>query len=210
MAPSLEAELESLRAVRLPRTRELILRGYDDGTLRNLLHHLTNGRSRDEIQQLLLCSLDEPLNPNAPAATDSESIEAVFDDTRSTQFSEHRKMVLTSFSDQEICTLFAGARMPVSETSTTAPPNKHFHSQDTENHQSLETKRIIASLEYDEDEPEAFCDQTVIARGAKPPAEHSGQGVRLPKKEASHQSESDKDNTRVAVSSANEEHWAFR
>jgi len=179
----MDAELDSLRAVKLPRTRELILKAQSDQKLRSLLQHLSSTQSEEQQKQLLLWYLDAPIDFRTPVAADPESVEAIFDDTRSTPLLEHRQMILNSFDiedTRDLC-MFAISRFSAEalrplllrllvETEARAAdpiaisPNNDKHSASVDMSDSIDKKRMMALLEYDDEEPETLHNEVMNAK----------------------------------------------
>jgi len=179
----MDAELDSLRAVKLPRTRELILKAQSDRKLRSLLQHLSSTQSEEQQKQLLLRYLDAPIDFRTPVAADPESVEAIFDDKRRTPLLEHRQMILNSFDIEDardLC-MFAISRFSAEalrplllrllvETEARAAdpiaisPNIDKHSASVDMSESIDNKRMMALLEYDDEEPETLHNEVMNAK----------------------------------------------
>jgi len=170
--PSPQIELDNLRALKLPRARERVLRAYGDEKLRSLLHNLIEDQERNQSHELLLWALHAAVDPDAPAAAGHDSIEAEFDDFRDAPLQEHREAFLNSFNNEDLHQLcmYAVSRLSLEAlrtlllrllakteaassrlaTNFTSPNDPH--STTSSPTETKEQKRTMAFLEFDNDE----------------------------------------------------------
>jgi hypothetical protein len=187
MSPKPEDELASLRAVKLPRTRELILKSYDQQRLRSvLLALLCEQSSKLQIKHLLVyLQLDVDLQTESTNKHDS--VEAVFEDLRDTSLLEHREAALNAIEHQELNRLcsYAISRCPVlglracllqqlrkteanaNEAQNCSSAIENPFQRLTSVEDSPDSKRSLDFLEWDNDEPEEVHDSCTTSQTSK-------------------------------------------
>jgi hypothetical protein len=187
MSPKPEDELASLRAVKLPRARELILKSHDQQRLRSVLLALFRERSSKLQIKHLLVYLQLDVDLQTESTNKHDSVEAVFEDLRDTSLLEHREAALNAIEPQEFNRLcsYAISRCPVSglracllqqlckieananEAQNCSSAIENPSQTLTSVEDSPDSKRSLDFLEWDNDEPEEVHDSCTTSQTSK-------------------------------------------
>jgi hypothetical protein len=173
MEPSIEEHMASLRRVRLPRLQKAILKNMGEGALRKMLVALTP-RSRAQQEALIIKVVeDSSIDPPDPPFAEADSIEAHFAIICSPILPSHRLSILKDYEDAEVMQLLAAALeslrfanlqafvlgllghdgvRDVAPDATTSSENRRAPAASLPDGLQ-DTKHILASMEYDDDEP---------------------------------------------------------
>jgi hypothetical protein len=102
MTAAVQAEVYSLRAMKLPLHRALALQGCSNEEMREMIRYITLDQPREELQRHLLLIIEALGEPSAVSTADHNSVEARLTCLRGPLLLKHKNRILDAYDDEAL------------------------------------------------------------------------------------------------------------